>query len=97
MIIKIAVISVLLILFACYIRELLMCKKEFLTSIPNTSLKKKYTEDVIKYKKLFTDTKGNYSEAKLYMPWIDAIIYEDIRMLSNQDKLNYENVIDLFE
>ena len=83
------------ILCAFFIYLVYCDKKEYLTSKPNDEQINKYTTTILKHKNLFT--RGNhYSTAKRYMPWLDAVLYEDLRNLSNKNNFTINHIKSIF-
>ncbi len=69
--------------------------KEALTTKPNDAEKQKYINEILNNKKIFGNRHTYYS-AKEKIPWMDAIIYEDVRQLARQNNLNKNSVNNVF-
>ena len=69
--------------------------KEALTTKPNDAEKQKYINEILNNKKIFNNRHTYYS-AKEKIPWMDAIIYEDVRQLVRQNNLNKNSVNNVF-
>jgi hypothetical protein len=69
--------------------------KEGLVSKPNDAEKVQYFNDIVNNKHIFGG-QGTFYEAKEKMPWMDAIIYEDVRQLARQNNLNKNSVNSVF-
>ncbi len=68
----------------------IMCSKnEGLTSRPSHIEKKQYVNEMMINKNKFN---GTLNSARKTMPWIDAVVYEDARMLLNDNKFTSVNL-----
>lgn len=67
---------------------------EGLISKPTDIDIKKFTSEVIGNKEVFHN--GSFYNAREKMPWIDPIAYEEIRMLANQNNLDNNSIISVF-
>jgi hypothetical protein len=54
-------------------------KVEKLTSMPTTEEKKRYAREIIENKSLFSHQKGSLEKAKAKMPWMDPVLFENVR------------------
>jgi hypothetical protein len=58
-------------------------KREGLTSLPTPSEKKKYASEVMENRHLFSASSGSLDKARSKMPWMDPVVFEDIRRANN--------------
>ena len=73
---------------------LLNVQTEGLTSKPSNFEKQKYTNEILANKNIFA--KSTFYNAKEKMPWLDALIYEDVRQLVRQNNLNKNSINRVF-
>ena len=88
-----ACLCVLLIIFMYLLFT--MDGDEGLTNKPTDAEKQGYIDDIINNKSFFSNKKTYYA-AKEKLPWLDAIIYEDVRYLVRQNNLNKNSLNSVF-
>ena len=66
-------------------------KRECLETKPSEAAKLALANVVIDNQHLFSGTTG-FRNARNKLPWLDAVTYEDSRLLSRDGKLNINNV-----
>lgn len=64
---------------------------ESLTTRPNNEEKNGMISEVMKHADLFRNA-GNLELARNEMPWMDAIVYEDLRRLMSRNKFNKSDI-----
>jgi len=69
-----------------------MAYSEHLTVRPNGRQKELMVNQVLKEKHLFENGRAEIPDIRHIMPWMDAIVYEDLRILSRENKFNKKNV-----
>ena len=69
--------------------------KEGLVSRPLGATRQKYINDILNNKNMF-DKRHTYYSAREKMPWLDAIIYEEVRHLARQNNLNKNSLNTVF-
>lgn len=67
-------------------------KKDGLTSRPDDIVKQKYTNIILSNPELFSPN-VNLSNARNKIPWIDAILFNDIKLLKHNNDFNFENIL----
>jgi hypothetical protein len=70
---------------------ILNIRKECLEIKPSEAAKIKLANSVVNNQHLFSGTTG-FKNARNKLPWLDAVTYEDSRLLSRDGKLNINNV-----
>ncbi len=68
-------------------------QKEGLTSKPTEAEKVQFTNEIIENKDYFTE--NGLKKLRNKLPWMDPILYEDVRKLHYGGALNQENVRNL--
>lgn len=80
-------VLVILFLFSFYENS----RKESLVSKPSNDERDRMSREVMSNRQLFTN-KHVMQDARLYMPWMDAITYEDLRKLIRDKKFTLKNI-----
>jgi hypothetical protein len=65
---------------------------EYLINKPSNEVKKKLSKDIISNKHLF-GSNSSFENARSRLTWLDAITYEDARILYNDNQLNSTNMM----
>ncbi len=84
------IIIIIILLYLLFIKN----NKEGLSSKLSLDNKKKLANDIINNIELFTNGENLY-KIKNKFSWVDAIIYEDVRKLKHDNKINLENIINI--
>lgn len=87
-----------LIVVLCIVIILLLLRypncKEGLTSKPTDADISRYSSEVLQNRELFNNS--SFYNARKKMPWMDAIAYEEIRLLAMNNNLNNNSVNSVF-
>lgn len=87
-------------LVACVIVTLILlkvltnCQRDSLITRPDHATRETMAADVLKNKRIFNSA-VDVSDIRHRMPWMDAVIYEDIRKLSQTGKFEKKNIYDV--
>jgi hypothetical protein len=69
--------------------------KEGLVSKPTDADISQYSKEVLQNRELFNNS--SFYNARKKMPWMDAIAYEEIRLLAINNKLNNQTINSIFQ
>jgi hypothetical protein len=69
-------------------------KREPLANKPKPDMIPKMTQQIIENEGMFV---GNLNKVKEKLPWMDAVLYEDVRNLSFKKNINTDTVSNLFK
>lgn len=65
---------------------------EGLVSRPNVLHRESMASDVLQNKHIFQNDKLNITQIRHRMPWMDAVVFEDLRKLVRENKFAKENI-----
>lgn len=84
---------VIIIVFVLILIYVIDCRgKEGLRSRPSLSQRRKIAADIYKNKNIFVSDSAHIRSIRNFMPWMDAILYEDVRHLLRTGQFNKENL-----
>jgi hypothetical protein len=66
-------------------------RKDGLTSRPTGVMKQKYANLILSNPELFNPN-VNLSKVRDSIPWIDAVLFNDIKLLKRNNDFNFENI-----
>ena len=90
---KVLVMGIMLVILINIMMDLICSnEREFLTARPNDSEKNNMTREIMSNRKIFEDPPISIEEVRMGIPWMDAIVYEDIRRLVREKKFNDVNI-----
>lgn len=85
--------SCVILILIVLIMIVLSGKKEGLTTKPDDRSRHVMAETIVHNRSLFTGKNPNFNRAKRHFDWMDPVLYEDVRNLSRNGKLDKDNVI----
>ena len=86
-------IIILLLLVATLAKQMhRMAYSEHLTNRPSGQQKEQMINQVLKAKSIFTNKGTEMPDARHIIPWMDAIVYEDLRLLVRENRFNRQNI-----
>ena len=81
----------LLVIIAWLVYNYIKCgKREHLVNRPDNGQRERMADQIMRNKNVFLKT--DLSVIQSQMPWMDAVVYEDVRGLIRGGKLNGENL-----
>ena len=89
------IIIVLIVMFIAY--ELCNSRNETLVSKPSNVQRHNMIQQVLSNQELFRSPVAKMYDAREQLPWLDGVVYEDLRILYNKNQLNYQNINNVFK
>lgn len=72
-----------------------VCQRDGLVARPNDVKREAMVATILKNKNIFVSDTMDIRAIRYYMPWMDAVVYEDIRKLCRSGKFFKKNIYDV--